>query len=82
MIDMHNHILPAIDDGPQSIDGTLKLLRQAKQQGVTGIIATPHHLSLKYNNPIETVIESINNVMQIPEVISICLPIYPGQEIR
>lgn len=23
MIDMHNHILPAIDDGPQSIDGTL-----------------------------------------------------------
>lgn len=82
MIDMHNHILPAIDDGPQSIDGTLKLLRQAKQQGVTGIIATPHHLSLKYNNPIVTVIESINNVMQIPEVISICLPIYPGQEIR
>ena len=71
MIDMHNHILPAIDDGPQSIDGTLKLLRQAKQQGVTGIIATHNHLSIKYNNPIATVIESINKVMQRHEDITI-----------
>lgn len=82
MIDIHNHILPAIDDGPRSIDGTIKLLEQAKQQVVTGIIATPHHLSPRYNNPIPNVIDKLNYVMALPEVQSIHLSIYPGQEIR
>ncbi len=47
MIDIHNHILPNIDDGPTKIkDKMMDLLKQATTQGVTEIIVTSHHLDL------------------------------------
>lgn len=42
MIDFHTHILPAIDDGSRSIEQTKELLRQAQEQGIHHILATPH----------------------------------------
>lgn len=44
MIDIHNHILVDIDDGPKTIEKSIALLKQAKDEGVTSIVATPHHL--------------------------------------
>ena len=38
MIDIHNHILPNIDDGPTNETEMLDLLKQATTQGVTEII--------------------------------------------
>jgi protein-tyrosine phosphatase len=42
MIDIHCHLLPAVDDGSQSWDVTLEMCRLAEQDGVTHIVATPH----------------------------------------
>jgi protein-tyrosine phosphatase len=42
MIDLHTHVLPGIDDGPDTIDQSLALLRAAAEQGTTLIAATPH----------------------------------------
>ena len=42
MIDIHSHILPAIDDGSRDLDMTLAMLRMSVESGVTDIIATPH----------------------------------------
>jgi protein-tyrosine phosphatase len=42
MIDIHCHLLPAVDDGSQSWDVTLEMCRVAEQDGVTHIVATPH----------------------------------------
>jgi protein-tyrosine phosphatase len=42
MIDIHCHILPAVDDGAKSWDVTLEMCRMAQQDGVTHIVATPH----------------------------------------
>ena len=42
-IDMHCHILPEVDDGAQSIEQTVQMLRLAYQDGIRCIIATPHH---------------------------------------
>ncbi|HCZ8226552.1 TPA: capsular biosynthesis protein, partial [Staphylococcus aureus] len=50
MIDVHNHLLIGVDDGPQSVEETISLLEQAKKQGITGIVVTPHHLHPKYDN--------------------------------
>lgn len=82
MIDMHNHILPGIDDGPKNIADTIALLKQAKNQGVTGIIATPHHLSPRYTNNIQDVKKLIDEINQISAIQKIEMNIYPGQEIR
>ena len=42
MIDFHSHILPGIDDGSQSTDESLEMLRALKAQGVDTVVATSH----------------------------------------
>lgn len=82
MIDMHNHILIDIDDGPQSLTAAIDLLKQAKREGITDIIATPHHLHPKYSNDIHTVKEKINELKINEEIRNLNINFYAGQEIR
>ncbi len=42
MIDIHSHLLPFVDDGSDSVEKSIELLRQAYNQGVTDMILTPH----------------------------------------
>ena len=42
-MDMHTHILPGIDDGSQTMEQTVNMLRQAYDEGVRVIVATPHY---------------------------------------
>lgn len=41
-LDIHAHILPAVDDGAADIETAVRLLEMLKDQGVTDVIATPH----------------------------------------
>jgi protein-tyrosine phosphatase len=49
MIDLHSHVLPGIDDGPASVEGSLAVLRAAAAAGTTTLTATPH-VSGRYRN--------------------------------
>lgn len=42
MIDLHSHILPGLDDGPSTMEGSLELARAAVASGTRTILATPH----------------------------------------
>jgi len=42
MIDVHCHILPGIDDGPESMDLSLEMAESAIADGITHVVATPH----------------------------------------
>ncbi|WP_010678072.1 tyrosine-protein phosphatase [Bacillus timonensis] len=42
-VDIHNHILPGLDDGPKNWDEMLLLAKQAAATGISHVIATPHH---------------------------------------
>ncbi|MCF7796829.1 MAG: hypothetical protein K9N11_01740 [Lentisphaeria bacterium] len=42
MIDIHNHIIPGVDDGAKSVDIALDMLREAQRQGVRHLVLTPH----------------------------------------
>ena len=42
MVDIHCHILPALDDGSDSIETSCAMAEMAIEDGVTHIIATPH----------------------------------------
>ncbi len=42
MIDFHSHILPGVDDGAESIETSLEMLRKSADAGVNTVIATSH----------------------------------------
>ena len=42
MFDVHCHILPGIDDGSKSVTMSLEMLRLEAEQGIEGIVFTPH----------------------------------------
>ena len=42
LLDIHSHILPAVDDGAPDVETSIELLKMCKEQGITDIIATPH----------------------------------------
>ena len=42
LFDMHCHIVPAVDDGAQSVKEAFAMLQMEYDQGVRKIIVTPH----------------------------------------
>ena len=42
MIDFHNHVLPAVDDGSKSLEMSLNMLGHAAEQGITDVVNTVH----------------------------------------
>jgi len=42
MIDIHSHILPGLDDGSESLEESVEMLRQAAAAGTADIVASPH----------------------------------------
>jgi len=43
LIDFHNHILPNVDDGSESLEMSLTMLREAASQGITDVVNTVHY---------------------------------------
>src|SRR5262245_14524395 len=42
MIDLHSHLLPAVDDGSRSAEQSVAVLRRMAELGVTDLCLTPH----------------------------------------
>ena len=53
MIDLHSHILPAVDDGPKTLDDSLQIAYAAVEDGIELVAATPH-VRDDYPTPVAT----------------------------
>lgn len=42
LVDIHSHILPGLDDGAQTAEVSLAMLKLAAESGTTDIVASPH----------------------------------------
>jgi protein-tyrosine phosphatase len=60
-VDMHSHVLPGIDDGAQTPEESIFLIRKMMDLGIKKIIATPHIMADYYKNTPET----INGALEI-----------------
>jgi protein-tyrosine phosphatase len=45
VIDLHNHLLPGVDDGSRSVAQSVRVLNAFAAQGVTAVCLTPHLLA-------------------------------------
>lgn len=82
MIDIHTHILPGLDDGAEHMEGALDMARAAWAEGITDIIATPHHANGVYINRGEDVLEAVRRFREILLLEGIPIVLHAGQEIR
>lgn len=82
MLDLHCHMLPNIDDGPQSLAESLEMARMAVANGITHTIVTPHiHLG-RYDNDRHTIRKALDSFKQHLEQESIPLTLGMAAEVR
>lgn len=55
MIDLHCHLLPGVDDGPDTLEESLALCRIAVDDGITHSIVTPHIHPGRWENTRESI---------------------------
>jgi protein-tyrosine phosphatase len=62
VIDLHCHLLPGIDDGPETIEESIVLARAAAAAGTRLMVATPHVSRSYPNEPwrIERLVDELN----------------------
>ncbi|WP_289062483.1 CpsB/CapC family capsule biosynthesis tyrosine phosphatase [uncultured Zobellia sp.] len=61
-IDIHNHLLPGIDDGAKTVDDSIALIKALAELGITHFVATPHIMSNYYPNTKETINASLTEL--------------------
>lgn len=82
LLDLHCHILPGVDDGPQNLEASLAMAREAVQQGITHILCTPHHNNGRYENPASKIILAVQDLQREIDRCGIGLTLFEGQEVR
>jgi protein-tyrosine phosphatase len=62
VIDLHSHVLPGIDDGPETLEESALLARAAAAAGTRILVATPHVSRRYLNDPgtIAGLVETLN----------------------
>lgn len=83
MIDLHNHLLPGIDDGAKKLEETLEFLRVAGRDGVKAVTATPHMKPGVYDNTRAAILERIAMVREAArgDAAAEAVALLPGAEV-
>ena len=79
-IDIHNHLLNAVDDGARNPETTAKMLQIAYDDGIRGIICTPHYLPGVYNVKKDERVLRVKHLQAIVKKYLPSMQIYEGCE--
>ncbi len=58
-VDIHNHILPGIDDGAKKLEESIALIKRFQEFGIQKFIATPHIMGELYPNTPRTINDAL-----------------------
>lgn len=83
MIDLHSHLLPAIDDGVDTFEESVEILQELAAHGITEIFLTPHYIEETiYNSPRADNLKLLGELKKaIKEETSLDLKLHLGNEI-
>ncbi|MDH5729451.1 MAG: capsular biosynthesis protein [Gammaproteobacteria bacterium] len=82
MYDLHCHLLPGIDDGPQNLDEALALARHAVANGITHAVTTPHVHPGRYNNTHQSIQKLLKQFQVMLQEAAIPLTLRAAGEVR
>lgn len=66
-VDIHSHLIPAIDDGIQSVEEGLTILREFEALGYEKVITTPHTMWGTYDNSRKNILEGLSIMQKAAE---------------
>jgi len=64
--DLHSHLMPDIDDGVDSLEESIAIIREFEKLGYTKLIVTPHIMSHRYPNSSKIILaklRAVNNLV-------------------
>lgn len=64
LVDIHCHILPGVDDGAPDMETSRAMIRDAYEQGVRYIIATPHYRPEMFEPSMKKVIRHLDKKLR------------------
>lgn len=73
LVDIHCHILPGVDDGAPDMETSRAMIRDAYEQGVRYIIATPHYRPEMFEPSMKKVIRVYHELRDYAEEVGIGL---------
>lgn len=80
IVDMHCHVLPGVDDGPDTPEESMLVLKEAVRQNVTTMIVTPHFHPARYQVYASQIVEGIRSLDEIIKQAGLPLSLIAGQE--
>lgn len=80
MIDLHLHLLPAVDDGAQDLDEACRMCQMAVDDGCEVLVATPHQRHELWDNRERERLEE--RLEQVREAFGDSMELHLGAEIR
>jgi len=78
--DVHCHILPGIDDGPEDPRGSLAIARLLLEMGITTVVATPHVISDIYPTTTDRILEAVEGLRKLLKNSGLDLEVLAGAE--
>lgn len=79
-VDIHSHLLPGIDDGPENLEASLEMARAAAESGTGTLVSTPHLRSDFPAVHVQEIAERCRAVAEAVRAAGITLEIVPGAE--
>lgn len=87
MIDIHTHIMPDVDDGAETIEDSIEIIKKAESEGIKIMVATPH-INPSYFFKKESFYENkkklektFNTLLEVIEQRGVNVQLYYGSEI-
>src|SRR4051794_10796520 len=80
MVDLHFHLLPGIDDGPEDVAASVALAHAAAEAGVTTIVATPH-VDHTYGVQPQVIADRVTALVDTPQMRELGIRVVAGAEV-
>jgi protein-tyrosine phosphatase len=79
-IDLHNHILPGIDDGSKQIEESLEMAKIAIDDGIEVLVCTPHIFPGVYHNDTAIIRRAVNKLQRTLDEAGLSLRLMIGAD--
>ncbi len=79
-VDIHSHLIPGIDDGSQSMEESLSLLKAMEALCYKKVITTPHIMSDAYRNTPKIITDGLNTLREAAKKEGLTLEIEAAAE--